>query len=501
MTQANLQITDEPSALVRKCGLVLGPLLFMATLFMAPPEGMSAHGWKACGLAMWMASWWISEAMPLPVTSLLPIAILPFFDILPLKKALAPYASPIIFLFLGGFIISFAMEKWNLHLRIGLGVLRAVGRGGYSVLAGMMLATAFMGMWISNTATMIMMLPIALSMSLLLSADEDDVHPERNHLARALILGVAYAAVIGGLGTFIGTPTNAVLYGYLEEHYGYHLSLAQWMTFGVPLLLFILAASWGLLSWMFIRHAWLKPDIRGSVSNAFTKLGPMQPGERRVLHVFLFTAGLWTFSGPLESALGIPFDDAVIAILGALLLFTLPLDRNAETFAFEWKDTAKLPWGILIFFGGALCVSEVLTSTGVTGWLSVKLSALHGLNLLIIIVAMVLLIVLISEMMSNVATITAFLPIMAALSASLEVNPLLIMVPATLAASCAFMLPGASAPNALAYGTGYFKVKDMVRPGLCLNIISALVIVAASFTIISYALGIEPSVIPVWAQK
>ncbi|MFO0389714.1 MAG: SLC13 family permease [Alphaproteobacteria bacterium] len=496
-------IPEETSPITRKLGYFIGPCFFLMTFVFGAPDGMELPAWHVCGLALWMACWWITEAMPLPVTSLLPIIMLPLFQITPLKDALAPFASPIIFLFLGGFMLSTAMEKWNLHLRIGLGIISKIGTGSKSILAGIMIATAFMGMWISNTATTIMMLPMAVSMAMLLTRRQDgsDTPIGNNLLAKAMILGVAYSAIIGGLGTFVGTPTNAILQGHMAKTYNHSFSLADWMSFGVPLLLFLLVCTWSLLSFFFLRKAYISPDVRGVVRNAYEKLGPMCREEKIVLFVFATVASLWIGGRFIGESLGLKIDDAVIAIIGAMLLFLVPIDKSMDTFALTWKDTARIPWGILIFFGGSLCVSDALTTTGVTSWLSTQLSVMHGFNIILIVLIMVILLIVVSEMMSNVATITAFLPILSAMAAAMNINPLIILVPATLAASCGFMLPGASAPNALAYGTGYLKIRDMIRTGLIMDSIAAIVITMCTFTLIAWAFGIDFTSVPEWAQN
>jgi len=497
LSSPTIEIADETSATTKKIGYALGPLLFLMTLFIAPPDAMAPAAWKVCGLAMWMATWWITEAMPLPVTSLLPIIILPVFGIAPLKETIAPYASPIIFLFLGGFIISVAMEKWNLHLRIGLGILKLVGVGPKSVLGGLMVATCFMGMWLSNTATTIMMMPMALSMSLLLSKNAE----KNNNLTKAMVFAVAYSGIIGGLATFVGTPTNAILQGFMAKTYNHSFSLADWMMFGLPLALFLLAAAWCVIAWRYGRHAETVSDVQSTVRESYKKLGPMRREEKITLFVFILVASLWVTSKIFKKSLGIDLDDATVAIFGAVLLFLIPSDKSFNRFTLEWKDTHKLPWGILIFFGGSLAVSDVMTNVGVTAWLSGELSLLHGLNIVFVVIIVTLLLIVVSEMMSNVATITAFLPILAAMADAMQINPILILVPATLAASCAFMLPGASAPNAIAFGTGHLKVKDMIKTGLTLNILSSVAIVLFTFTLISYAFGVDLSQMPDWASR
>jgi len=495
-------ITDDASASLKKTGLVLGPLLFFMTFFVSPPEGMSIEAWRACGVGLWMATWWVTEAMPLPVSSLLPIVLLPLLGLIPLKEVVAPFSSPIIFLFLGGFVISLAMEKYDLHLRIGLNILKAVGFGGKTVLAGMMLSTAFMGMWISNTATTIMMMPMAISMALLLSKGKDgeEIPLGRNYFAKAMILGVAYGAVFGGLGTFVGAPVNAILQGHMNKQYGYDISLADWMAFGVPIALILLGMTWLLLCNTLMKKAYVVSNVQEMVGNSLSKLGRISREEKIVLCVFLLTATLWVFSSQIEALLGRQIDDAMIAIFGALLLFVIPTRKNFEQFPLEWKDMQKLPWGMLIFFGGALSIADALTDLGVTRWLSSELSALHGMSLIMVVLIITVIIIAVSEMMSNIATITAFLPIISALSAALNINPLLIAVPATLAASCAFMLPGASAPNAIAFGTGHLTVKDMVKNGFWLDIFSIAVILISTFTLVSWALGIDVNVRPDWAS-
>lgn len=495
-------ILDETSPLTRKIGYFLGPFLFALTFFFAAPEGMSPEAWKVCGLAAWMACWWITEAMPLPVASLLPMVILPALNISSTRDVMAPYGNPVVFLILGGFVISLAMQKWNLHTRIGLGILKVIGRGEKSVLASMMISTAFMGMWISNTATAIMMLPMAMSMALLLSKKCELDANGNNHCSftKAMVLGVVYACVIGGLSSFIGSPVNAILIAFIAEHYGKELTLAEWMQFGVPLAALLLALAWALLCALFMRKADIESDVRGKVNHAFDKLGTMTREEKIVCLVFALTASLWVFSAPLEHALGLKLDDPMISIFGALLMFLVPTSMKFESFALNWKDTAKLPWGILVFFGGSMSLSAALTDTGVTSWLSLQLNDLSGLNIVLIVLVVVVLLIAVSELMNNVATITAFLPIMAAMAEAMDVNPLIIMIPATLGASCAFMLPGASAPNALAFGSGYLKVKDMIRTGLLLNIISVAVITLFTFTLVSWAYGIDTDLVPDWAH-
>ncbi len=465
-------ITDAPPEWLRIAGLVGGPLVAGLMLLLGAPEGMKPAAWGVSALAVWMALWWISEAMPLAVTSLLPIVILPAFKLVPFTAAVAPFSSNIIFLFLGGFIIAAGMQKWNLHLRFALVLMRLLGHSPTTILAALMIATCFMAFWISNTATAVMMLPIAVSIAtLLLPKNSTD-----KTFAKALVLGIAYSAAIGGLGTFVGTPTNAILLGFMEKTYGVQFQLSDWMMFGVPSVILIAGFAWAMLSKMFLQKTIIVTDAAQKLEHEYSKLGKMQRGEKIVTAVFLICATLWTFGSFVEDWLGLVLDDASIAIFGALLLFLTPLDWRKAEFALSWKDAERIPWGVLIFFGGSLSLSAALTSTGVTDWLGEELSIFNGLPLWLVVIGVVILLILVSELMSNVATITAFLPILAGLATGMGVDPLLILIPATLAASCGFMMPGASAANALAFGTGYLRVSEMARAGLLLDIMAGIII-------------------------
>ncbi len=488
---------DQTPPIVRRIGLFLGVALFAATFLLEPPEGMSQPAWRVVGLAFWMATWWISEAMPLPVTALLPLTVMPLLGIMPLRKAAGNFAAELIFLFLGGFLLSIAIQKWRVHERIGLGLLRFVGSSVPVLLAGLIAVTGFMGMWMANAATAMVMMPMALSIAALLARENSTTTGAQ----KALILAVAYAPVIGGLSTFIGTPTNAVLEGYLSKTYGYQISLAQWMIFGVPITAVLLVACWILLYFSFVRGAPAIPNLGPLMRQEYAKLGGFSRGEIATTIVFIGCVAGWVFSDFWASLLGNPLEDAVIAVVGALVLFVLPLDRKFETTVLTWKDTEKLPWGILLFFGGSLSLSAALTETGVTQWLSAELSVLHDVPVWVLAIIVVAVITIVSEMMSNSATVTAFLPIVAGLAGGLGINPLLLMIPATFAASCAFMMPGASPPNAIAFASGALKVPEMIRTGLKLNLICMVVILLAGFYFIPAVKKFDPYTVPTWAAQ
>lgn len=486
---------DQTSPVVRRIGLFLGLGLFLATYVLPAPDGMSEMGWRVCGLAMWMATWWITEAVALPVTALLPLTVLPLTGIMTMRQAASNFAAELIFLFLGGFILSIAIQKWRVHERLGLGLLRHVSGSAPRLIGGLVFVTGLIGMWMSNTATAMVMMPMALSIANLVNRDG----AKQPALTKALVLAVAYAPCIGGLATFIGTPTNAVLEGYLDRTYGYDISLADWMKFGVPVSLVLLVLCWGLLYFSLLRGAPAMPNLGATMQTEYAQLGAFSRGEIATTSVFLLCVIAWVFSDFWSSLIGVPIEDAVVAIGGALLLFLIPLDRKFDQTVLTWKDTGPLPWGILLFFGGSLSLSAALTQTGVTTWLSAELTILNQVPVWIVAIAAVALVVALSEMMSNSATVLAVLPILAGLAGGLGINPLLLMVPATLAASCAFMMPGASPNNAIAYSTGTLSVPDMARLGLRLNLICASVILLAAFFLVPAILGFDPYTTPAWA--
>ena len=486
---------DQTSPFVRRLGLFLGVAFFLATFVLPPPDGMSDAGWRVCGLALWMATWWITEAVALPVTAMLPLTVLTLTGLMPLRRAASNFAAELIFLFLGGFILSIAIQKWRVHERLGLGLLRHASSSAPRLIGGLILVTGLLGMWMSNAATAMVMMPMALSIANLVNRDGQS-HPA---LTKALVLALAYAPCLGGLSTFIGTPTNAVLEGYLDKTYGYSLNLADWMAFGVPVAAVLLFLCWGLLCVSLLRGAPPMPHLGALMRAEYARLGAFTRGEIATTAVFLLCVIAWVFNDFWSGLLGTPIEDAVIAIGGALLLFLIPLDRKLDQTVLTWKDTAQLPWGILLFFGGSLSLSAALTETGVTRWLSAELTILNDVPVWLVAIAAVALVVALSEMMSNSATVLAVLPILAGLAGGLGINPLLLMVPATLAASCAFMLPGASPTNAIAYATGRLSVPDMARVGFRLNLICSLVILLAAFFLVPAILDFDPYTTPAWA--
>ncbi|MDP9348673.1 MAG: DASS family sodium-coupled anion symporter [Gemmatimonadota bacterium] len=485
-----------------RLGLLLGPLLFAALLLLPVPAGLSPAGWRALAAGALMAVWWVTEAIPIPATALLPLALFPLLGVADIDAAAAPYANPIIFLFMGGFLLALAMQRWNLHRRIALSIVRMLGTRPASLVGGFMLATAFLSMWVSNTATAVMMLPIGISVVELVRRRDPGVDAEERNFAAALMLGIAYAASIGGFATLIGTPPNALLAGFMRETYGYQVGFAQWMGVGVPLMLLVLPLTWLLLvRLVFPIRAPEIPGGRELIERELRALGPLSRPEVAVAAVFTAAALLWIFSPLLEGML--PEDtlsDAGIGIAAALLLFLIPADRKAGTFVLDWEWAGRLPWDVLLLFGGGLSLADALTETGVAKWIGGSLGGLGALPTPLLILVVAATIIALSELASNTATAAAFLPVAGALALGIGESPLLLVVPAALAASCGFMLPVATPPNAIAYGTGQVTVAQMARAGAWLDLLCIVCILAVSYTAMLWAFGVQAGVVPAWAR-
>jgi len=453
--------------LVRRVGLLAGPVLAVAVLATPPPAELSVEGWKVAGLGAWMATWWLTEAIPLSATALLPLVVLPLLGVHEIGEAAAPYANPVIFLFLGGFLVAAALSRCGLHRRFAFAVVRGVGPRPRRLVGGFLVATAALSMWVSNTATAVIMLPLALS---LLPEDRD----ARRGLAPPLLLAVAYGANIGGLGTLVGTPPNAFLAGFLSEVYSLEVGFGQWMLVGVP----VVALSLPLVWWVLVSR--LDPVPAGEVGDAVAVPPPAGPLRREEWVVGGITAGValaWVTQPLLESR--IPgLSDAGIAMVGALLLFALPVGYRPLRFSLTWKEAEALPWGVLILFGGGLSLASAIQGTGLAGWIGGRLGVLDTFPLWVLVLAVTVLMIFLTELTSNTATAAAFLPVVAALAVGAGESPLVLAVPAALAASCAFMLPVATPPNAVVFGSGEIEMGQMIRAGLWLNVLLTLLITA-----------------------
>ena len=477
--------TNTPRAptSVRLAGLIAGPAIFAVMLAAGAPDGLSPAGWRTAALAVWMAAWWVSEAAPLPVTALLPIPLLPALGIANVGETTAPYANPVIFLFLGGFVIARGLESAGLHRRIALAILAAAGGGAERTIAGFMVATAALSMWISNTAACVMMLPIALSV---IDGAAADAPADRRRFAVALLLGIAYAASIGGLGTLIGTPPNALLAGYMAQTHGVEIGFGRWMLLGVPLVAVLLPLVWLALTRIVCR-AGGRVRVAGG-DHARTEraaLGKMGRAEWIVAGVFALVAVAWVGRPLLEKLLsgpgagsGLGLSDAGIAVAGAIALFLIPVDPRRGRFVLTWRDARTLPWGILILFGGGLSLAGAIAASGLAGWIGAGLAGLATLPTLAVLAIAIALVVFLTELTSNTATAAAFLPVAGALAASLGLAPLDLAAPVALAASCAFMMPVATPPNAIVFGSGRLAIADMVRAGIVANLIAIAALVA-----------------------
>ncbi len=481
----------------RVIALLVGAALFAVMLALPPPGGLSVAGWHVAAVAVVMALWWLTEALPVAATALLPLVLMPLLGIMPVKAVSAHYANPLIFLFMGGFMIALALERWNLHRRIALRVLKAFGTRPAMLVAGFMLATASLSMWISNTATTVMMVPIALSVLALLK-DRKVARMEAGDAKNfqvALMLGIAYAASIGGVGTLIGTPPNALLAAYMSETYGRTIGFAQWMAFGMPVVAVMLPAAW----WLLTRRVYPLgrkpiPGAGAVISDELRAMGAMSGPERRVAAVFIAAAALWVLRTPITSVLpGLALSDAGIAVAAAVLLFALPSGAKsagaaadggrAGTPLMDWETALKLPWGVLILFGGGLALAAAIQKSGLAGWIGGALGGGAGWPPILVIGTVAVLIVFLTEITSNTATTAVFLPVVAAVAPP-GMDPLLLTATVALSASCAFMMPVATPPNAIVFGTGHLRIGQMARAGLWLNL---MVIVIISIVVTSLA--------------
>lgn len=475
---------DSPPAtpLSARIGLWLGPLWVLMTLILPAPAGMAETAWACVGLALLMATWWSTEAIPIPATSLLPLALVPALGIGDMSETAASYANPIIYLFLGGFLLGIAMQRWNLHKRIALHVLRVVGHKPRQQIGGFMLATGFLSMWVSNTATAIMMLPIGISVVSLLS-DSDPA--ELRRYATALLLAIAYSASIGGVATLIGTPPNALLAGYLAEDRGIDLGFAQWMMVGLPISIAMMASAWWWLTRRdFALDAGADSDVM--VRDELARLGRTSSAERRVGLVFLLAATAWILR-PLLNDAGLDWlSDTGIAIIAGIALFLVPAGREPGVRLMDWESARELPWGILLLFGGGLALAGSISRSGLAEWIAQQLGVFGTFPLLAMVGVVVLVIIFLTEVTSNTATAAAFLPLLGALALSLDISPLLITVPAAIAASCAFMMPVATPPNAIVFATGHMRIQSMIRAGLMLNLVSTILVTLMAYFLITW---------------
>jgi sodium-dependent dicarboxylate transporter 2/3/5 len=442
-------------------------------------DAMNPQAWRAAAVGLWMAIWWATEAIPVPVTAFLPLVIFEPLGITSLRDAAAPYANPIIYLFLGGFLMALAIERWNLHRRIALAILDRTGTDGRRLIGGFMLVCAGLSMWMTNTSTTMMLLPIVLSVIAVIRDNVTDIS-EKSHtdFQIAMLLGLAYAASIGGLATLVGTPPNALLIGYLSENYGIQISFARWMTVGIPVTLVMLPIAW------FVLTRFLHPvnvpaseAVNQHLHELREEMGPMTTPEKRVAVIFVLVILSWMLRRPLTELTGLTgISDPGIVMTAGVLLFVLPSGNPEQLRLMVWEDSARLPWGVLILFGGGLSLAAAVSNTGLALWLGESLAPLNAFGLAALVVAAVALVIFLTELTSNLATTATLLPVMGAIAVQAGLPPLYLTVPITIAASCAFMLPVATPPNAIVFSTGQITIPQMARAGLALNLIGVVIV-------------------------
>lgn len=465
---------------LQKIGLFLGPILFLLFLIMPVPTGLQPEAWRAIAMGAFMLVWWITEAVPLPVTALLPMVLIPLLGISDMKAATAPYANPIVFLFMGGFMIAIAMERWNLHRRIALNIVKITGTNANRIVLGFLLATGGLSMWISNTATTVMMLPIATSVIDLLTKGDakNEYSPKQiRNFALTLLLGIAYAANVGGTATIIGTPPTVVFVGFMKDTYGVEVSFAKWMVLGLPFAAVMIAIIyWVLVKLLFPNHMGQFGHAQQLIKDELASLGRLSKGEKRILVIFVSTALAWIIRQPLDNLLpGISLSDTLIAIAATIVLFVVPVNFKAGRYVLDWKDTERLPWGILLLFGGGLSLAGALQRTGLIDLVGQQFEAVSTTAFWILL-GLTAVSLFLTEVMSNLALVVVFLPVVGGIAMGLDAPPILYCIPVTLAASCAFMLPMSTPPNAIVFASGHLRIPQMMKAGIVLNTIVILLI-------------------------
>ena len=474
---------------VRLIGLFLGPILALLLFMLPAPFGINNDAWSLIALIIWMIIWWLSEAIPLPATALLPIPLMPLLGIGGIKEVTTQYAHPIIFLFLGGFIMAGAMQKWGLHKRIALKIVSIVGTSPANIIGGFMLSTAFLSMWISNTSATIMMYAVAISVIDFVARKTNDEKVIRR-FGVALMLGIAYSGSIGGIGTLIGTPPNAFLASFLSSSYDIQIDFFTWMQFGIPVVVVMIPLAWFLLTKvMFPAERIQIGNVNSLIEQEFEELGPMSYPEKVVAGVFICAAMGWVFRVFLVDFTGLPIDDTTIAMIAATVLFTWPVSPRKGEFILDWTVAKELPWGILFLFGGGLALAFAFNQTGLAIWIGESVSSLQ-VSTWLLVICVVMTIVYLTEITSNTATTATFLPILGAVAIGLELDPRMLAVPAAVAASMAFMMPVATPPNAIVFTYEKMRLFDMIKAGFFLNIIAIIVTCFAMYFLAGLVFGI-----------
>ena len=469
----------------KKKGFTIGLIVFVLMLFMPAPEGLTENAWKVAAIVSLMAIWWATEAIPVPVTALLPLALFPLFQITSFKSAALPYANPNIYLFLGGFMLAIAIERSGLHKRMALKMILAAGSSGMKLIGGFMLVAALISMFVMNTSTTLMLLPIGLAVCSVIATTIPGLNDQdKKFFDTALMLGIAYAATIGGMSTLVGTAPNIVFSAFMLETYGVEISMIDWMKLGVPLAAVMLVSAWIILTkYVFPISFITSNETKEHLYRMLDDLGPLSKDELKISVIFGLTALAWIFRKGLDNfELLSGLTDAGIAIISAILLFMVPSSNNKDDLL-NWDSSNKLPWGLLILFGGGLSIAAQINSTGLGVWIGEGLSILGTVPPIMLIFFVAALIIFLTEITSNVATTSTFLPVFGAVAIGLGILPVSLTVPVCLAASCAFMLPVATPPNAIVYGSGKFTIATMMKAGFVLNIIGIIVVTLFAYFI------------------
>lgn len=460
----------------KQIGIYLGPVMFFLTLLFFNPPGLNDASRAVLASSLWIAIWWITEALPIAVTALLPMILFPLTGGMELADTTAAYGHKLVFLTLGGFIIAIAIEKWNLHKRIALHIISYIGTDLKMIILGFMVATAFLSMWISNTATSVMMLPIGIVIIKQIQDNSDFSGPASNTFAKALMLSIGYSASIGGVSTLIGTPTNMVLAGAISQIYDYEISFLEWFIFGFPLSIMILFFSWYYLTRIAFSFKQKRlPGGRAEISKLKKDLGKITFEQKAVSFVFFAAAFCWITKNFLLKNIFPRIDDTIISIFFATLLFLINVKGKKEKIL-KWEDTQRLPWGVLLLLGSGMSFAKAVDSSGLSIWVGTQISAFGTMNLFLLLVLLITVVNFLTEIASNMATIAMMLPILAPIALEFDLHPFVLMVAAAAAASCAFMLPVATPPNAVVFGSGYLKINDMVKNGFLLNLTSIVII-------------------------
>ena len=476
---------------VSKIGFVLGPLCFILIMLFFNPDDLEFQGKAILACASWIAIWWVTEPIPIAATSLLPIIIFPLSGGLDIKTTTAAFGHKYVFLFIGSFILAIAIQKWKLHKRIALNIINQVGVNKSNIILGFMIATAFLSMWISNTATSVMILPVGLAIISQLKDDPNTPENENSLFGKALMLAIAYSASIGGMATLIGTPPNMIFAGVIKESYNIEISFFDWFKFGLPLSIFFLFICWFYLTKIAFKFKQKEFSAgKEEIVSQLKGLGKISYEEKTILIVFILTALAWISRSYILVKIIPNLDDTIIAVISAIVLFILPSKKstikNKLTKIVDWEDAMKLPWGILLLFGAGMALSQGFDSSGLAIWIGNKLTYLSDVPLVILLLILIASVNFLTEVTSNMATTAMLLPILVSLAVVLDLHPYYLLVSATLAASCAFMLPVATPPNTVVFGSGLLKIEDMFKKGLWLNLISIITLTFTIYYVLPY---------------